>query len=164
MPTSNGCKNLAILKFTERVHVISLEVRVSVVFKCSIQLIFVNDNLENLVLKSSGFLSRQFSLLGKNFWLLELCLNYPNVLGPSHLIPIKLLPQFEACKPEKMLTAEVRVGRRTLQQVVGLINEFLKMVEVGSVKKVFILNEILDLVVVVLVERLLLQLTEIKSV
>jgi hypothetical protein len=60
-----------------------------------------------------------------------------------------------------MLTAEIRVGRRTLQQVVGLINEFLKMVEVGSVKEVLVLNEILDLVVVVFVERLLLQLTEI---
>jgi len=60
-----------------------------------------------------------------------------------------------------MLAAEIRVGRRTLQQVVGLINEFLKMVEVGSVKEVLVLNEILDLVVVVFVERLLLQLTEI---
>ena len=88
-------------------------------------------------------------------------MNYPNVLGPRHLIPIKLLPQFDACKPKKMLAAEIRVGRRTLQQVVGLINEFLKMVEVGSVKEVLVLNEILDLVVVVFVERLLLQLTEI---
>jgi hypothetical protein len=161
MPISNGCKNLAILKFTERVHVISFEVRVSVVFKCSIHFVFVNDNLKNLVLKSSGFLSRQKFLLGKNFRLSELCLNYPNVLSPRHLIPIKLLPQFDACKPKKMLTAEIRVGRRTLQQVVGLINELLKMVEVGSVKEVLVLNEILDLVVVVFVERLLLQLTEI---
>lgn len=161
MPTSNGCKNLAILKFTERVHVISLEVRVSVVFKCSIHLVFFNDNPKNLVLKSSCFLSRQLFLLGKNFGLSKLCLNYPNVLGPRHLIPIKLLSQFEACKPEKMLTAEIRIGRRTLKQVVGLINEFLKMVEVGSVKEVLVLDEILDLVVIVFIERLLLQLTEI---
>lgn len=125
MPFSYNWEKIAILEFTKRVNVIPLEIRVSVVFKCSTNFIFVNNNLENFVLKVINFLSRQFLFLGKDFRLAELCLNHPYILGPCHLIPFEFITQLKACKSQEMLTTEVRISSWTFEQIIVFINLFL---------------------------------------
>lgn len=58
--------------------------------------------------------------------------------------------------PYKMLVTEVGVGCSVSEQFVILIYLGLKMVEVGTVEEVFVLDEVLDLLIIVFIERLLL--------